>query len=243
MNEDRPRPARLLLALLLALPLYAGCQGFDTPFAGRDPGGYDPLVNGPPIPSGDAAPKPQPVASNTNTNAGAPKNNPPPGQPAVLPGQPTGASPAALAASGTRPTTTAAADERAKGPPGTTDGAGGWRNAGGGAPGGATLHGAEPISDTVHAPGPGAGTTGVTPAGGVPRVETLEQAFDVLKKTYGMSWSKLTQVSNSDEYQFECAIPHRTAANMSQYYDGHGTGALGAVRNVLDKVIQEQGGN
>jgi hypothetical protein len=238
MNEDRPRPARPLLALLLALPLYAGCQGFDTPFANRDPGGYDPLVNGPPIPSGDPAPKPQPVASNTNTNAGAPKNNPPPpGQPAVLPGQPTGASPTALAASGTKPTT-AADDVRAKGPPGTTDGATGWRNSGG-----APLHGVEPISDTVHASGPGAGATGVTPAGGVPRVETLEQAFDVLKKTYGMSWSKLTQVSNSDEYQFECSIPHRTAANMSQYYDGRGTGALGAVRNVLDKVAQEHAGN
>src|SRR5262245_56827047 len=113
MKTDRPRSARLLLPLLLALPLYAGCQGFDTAFSPHDTGGYDPLVNGPPLPAGNAA-KPQPIAK-TNTNANTQQNDPLK-QPAASPaGQPSGA-PAALA-SGTKPSTTAATDERAKGPP------------------------------------------------------------------------------------------------------------------------------
>ena len=83
----------------------------------------------------------------------------------------------------------------------------------------------------------------MTTAAGVSRVETLEQAFDVLRKTYGMNYSKLTQVGSSDEYRFECSIPHRTTANSGQMYDGRGPTALAAVRVVLDKVAQEQGSN
>jgi hypothetical protein len=238
MNEDcqrlarRARRAPLLLSLLLALPLYAGCQGFDTPFstASNDD---DPLRPGGRIPENVTPRPPQAVATNTNTNA--PKNNPSPSQPSTLPGRPTGNTPAELASSGTK-STTAADDVRAKGPPGATDGASAWQS-----PGGAPLRGVESVGEAGHPSESGTGT--VLHAGGVQRAETLEQAFELLKKNYGMNWSKLTQLGNSDQYQFECSIPHRTAANMSQYYDGRGVGALGAVRNVLDKVMQEQGGN
>jgi hypothetical protein len=240
MNEDRPRPARRLLALLLALPLYAGCQGFDTPFstASNDD---DPLAPGGRIPE-HVVPRPappQPVVATTGPNT---QQNDPLKQPTGPTGQPTVGALASAPATGTKPGP-AADDVRAKGPPGATDSEKGWRTtaASAASPGGAPLHGVEPIGDTAHPTGPGG--SGVTPAGGVQRAETLEQAFDVLKKTYGMSWSKLTQLGNSDEYQFECSIPNRTAANMSQYYDGRGAGALAAVRNVLEKVMQEQGGN
>src|SRR5262249_2983028 len=166
MKEDRPRPARRLLALLLALPLYAGCQGFDAPFstASNDD---DPLRPGGRIPENVTPRPPQAVATNTNTNA--PKNNPPPGQPSTLPGRPTGSTPAELPPSGTK-SPTAADDVRAKGPPDATDGA-----SAGQPPGGAPLRGVEPVGDAGHSSGSGAGT--VLPAGGVQRAETLEQAF------------------------------------------------------------------
>src|SRR5262249_29651937 len=151
-----PRPARRLLALLLALPLYAGCQGFDTPFstASNDD---DPLRPGGRIPQHVTPRPPQAVAPNTN----APKNNPPPSHPSTLPGRPTGSTPAELASSGTK-SPTAADDVRAKGPPGATDGASAWQT-----PGGAPLRGVEPVGDAGHPSGSGAGT--VLPAGGVQR--------------------------------------------------------------------------
>lgn len=177
MSEVCPRSARrvrwtprLLLFLLLLLPLFPGCKGFDTPWGGgSDPD--DPLRPGGPLPTAPNTPAPPPQPQ---------PQPPPPPQPAVpvtAPttswGNPTATTPAGQAMAGTRPTDPAT-DPRSAGLPSgqSGDGSGSWSRApsAGGSTGTAQLHPPE----TGGGPGtatPGVPTSEVRQAGGVQTVD------------------------------------------------------------------------
>src|SRR5271163_2770260 len=104
MNSDCPRSTRrvrwtprLLLLLLLLLPLFPGCKGWDTPFNSA-PSGADPLINDqPPIPTQPSTPpQPKPPAA-----AGQPANPTPQPAPGTWSPQP-GPTTAGLTTGGVR---------------------------------------------------------------------------------------------------------------------------------------------
>jgi hypothetical protein len=227
-----------LLLLLAVLPL-AGCKGFNTPFGPTGGDERDPIFNDDrPIGTRAAPPPqpPQPVASSQGSGTTAtPAQWIPPTTGTTTP------APAALVSSGSR-TTDTRDDPRARGPQGgATSDASGWQPVPVGG-GGAQLSGVQVVGDRgAITPAPLTDPGRVTQAGGVQRVETLEQAFAVLKG-YGMDWFQSKQVGqNGAECVFECTRPG-DKPNTCDHYTGRGVDQLAAMRAVIDEMVRKQAG-
>jgi hypothetical protein len=215
------------------LLLMTGCVG------GPGASDYDPLVDGPPLPSSVTAnnavakaaapPAPTPVAQN-------PAPPPPPSAPIpTAPTTPATMSPAALAAGG---------DLRIPGPaarPPTVAVAGVGT--------GAVLSGPQAMTGQppASAGGPAgaitlaAGTSG-SHAGSAPGLgdASYEQLQQELARR-GVTWQQLTTVGDQGEWYFVCAIPSPRDAGIRKRFEHKAAGpnGLAAIRAVISKIDSE----
>jgi hypothetical protein len=231
MSDDGSRWARrtpLLLALLLALPLFTGCKGGDTLFARHDDLD-DPLKPGGPIPEDGRQPQRQ-VAADTDTKPTPTNPQPASGPTPPLPGAPTGSSTTALT-SGVGRSPSAADDPRAKGPPtgATVDTAAAWQKPSGNSGG---TGGAPVVRIEATEPAP-------TPAANAQQIDTLEQGYALLAK-YGMTADKMVRLGQSEVYSFECTIPSRKTPNQSQFYQVNAASRLAAMKAVIEQIQRDQ---
>jgi hypothetical protein len=209
---------RLLLAPVVGLALFAGCETAgrrnpdDVLFGGSGP-------PPPPIPSGG---KP------ATATASGPAANTTPLPPLPPPG------PSSSLASLTTGGNTAPENDRTARAPAVTPvpDNGAWR-------GSATLHGPQPADDPGGRITP-VGATGspaaMPPAGGVSR-DSYQQVMDKLKAR-GMTWMRLETTGESGSWKFSCTVADKQNPGIEQRYEAAapGEGGLAAMRAVLDKI-------
>lgn len=241
MTCNGPRSARrvrwtprLLLLVLLLLPLFTGCKGWDTPFNNANPD--DPFLPGGAIPKPNNPP-PQPPAPTGPVQPVIP----PPTVPTAWGAPQSGATPAGLTTGGLRPVDTNT-DPRFTATGAPADANGGWKEATTGATGNAPLRVPEATPVGVGNAIPAPGGTGVTQVGGIQSAGSLDQAYSFLESC-GMTYNDLKQDgSNSTNYVFECSIPSKQKPEISDYYEGKGGSRLAAMQNVINQIQQKQAG-
>jgi hypothetical protein len=99
----------------------------------------------------------------------------------------------------------------------------------------------------ARAPEVGTGQTSVMAASGTGdysragTVDTYGQLHEQLRQR-GVTWWRLERVGDTDDYKFECSVPHRDNPNIRRVYEAQAKGGFGveAIRAVLQQIDRER---